>query len=452
MKLKFLALCLVIALMVTMLSSCEILKFTNHMLNIFGPDDKNEVNLDLDIVIPGNNSGNGNGNTEHVHNWITIPGKPSTCTVSGYSDKVVCDTCGEVRVESTKLVLAPHTYDDSSDRICNVCAYTRNCTHAQTTVIPGYSATIDATGLTDGKRCNFCGETVVPQFTIHVLGTYGLTYELNEEKTGYIVTGLGSATDTTLTIGGLYNGLPVVAIGDSAFCNRESITSVVMSNNIISIGHDAFYGCSNLTNIIIGDGVTKIGEDAFWGCSKLADVTIGKCVEAIDGYAFTGCYGLTNIVIPDSVISIGAAAFWYCNNLTSVTIGNSVTSIGGAAFQDCSSLKSIVIPDSVTSIGDGAFENCSSLESAIIGNGVTKITYEMFGYCSSLTSVTLGNKVAAVVSYAFTHCTSLTNITYGGTVAQWNISKYGNWDAVTGNYTVYCTDGTIAKDGTVTYN
>ena len=152
MKLKFLSLCLAVILLTTMLSSCEVLKFANHMLNIFGPEDENEVNVDLDIVLPGNNNG-GNGNTEHVHSWITIPGKSSTCTVSGYTDKVVCSECDEVRVESTPLVLAPHTYDDSSDRICNVCAYTRDCTHAQTETIPGYPATLDANGLTDGKLC-----------------------------------------------------------------------------------------------------------------------------------------------------------------------------------------------------------------------------------------------------------------------------------------------------------
>jgi hypothetical protein len=43
----------------------------------------------------------------------------------------------------------------------------------------------------------------------------------------------------------------------------------------------------------------------------------------------------------------------------------------------------------------------------------------------------------------------LTSITYNGMVSEWNaISKDEYW--VT--YNVYCTDGTIDKDGTVTYN
>lgn len=39
---------------------------------------------------------------------------------------------------------------------------------------------------------------------------------------------------------------------------------------------------------------------------------------------------------------------------------------------------------------------------------------------------------------------------YKGTESEWqNVSKNSDWDYKTGNYTVICTDGTIAKDGTI---
>ena len=407
MKLKFLALCLVIALMVTMLSSCEILKFTNHMLNIFGPDDKNEVNLNLDIVIPGNNSGNGNGNTEHVHNWITIPGKPSTCTVSGYSEKIVCDTCGEVRVESTKLVLAPHTYDDSWDRICNVCAYTRNCTHSQITVIPGYPATETENGLTDGRRCNFCNETLVYQMTLYATGTAGLTYEVSEDKTGYIVTGITSSDCSSIYIPKRHDGRPVVGIGNYAFDDCQFITSIVISDGVTSIGFRAFQSCTNLENIVIPESVTYIDEGAFVDCDKLASISLPSGITTITNAMFSSCNSLTDIVIPDGVTSIDAYAFNWCTEL-----------------------KNIVIPNGVTSIGDYAFQ-----------------------YCEKLENITIGNKVTSIGAYAFRNCTRLKNITFEGTTAQWKaISNGGFLSYNIGDYTVYCTDGTIAKDGTVTYN
>lgn len=58
---------------------------------------------------------------------------------------------------------------------------------------------------------------------------------------------------------------------------------------------------------------------------------------------------------------------------------------------------------------------------------------------------TIGNE-------AFRSINLQANISFKGTVEQWNsIKKYAAWPATTINYPVYCTDGEIAKDGTVTY-
>ena len=143
----------------------------------------------------------------------------------------------------------------------------------------------------------------------------GLEFELNDDGASYAVTGVGTCTDTNVVIPSKYDGLPVTSIGDYAF-----------------------YDCSSLTSITIPDSVTTIGEYAFYYCSNL-----------------------TSIVIPDSVTSIGDSAFDYCTSLTSVTIPNSVTSIGNAAFRDCSSLTSVTIGDSVTFIGYAAFRTCYNL-------------------------------------------------------------------------------------------
>ena len=54
--------------------------------------------------------------------------------------------------------------------------------------------------------------------------------------------------------------------------------------------------------------------------------------------------------------------------------------------------------------------------------------------------------VEVIEREAFRHCSNLKFICYSGTMAEWNaIEKGTDWDAGTGNYTVYCSDGTITK-------
>ena len=167
------------------------------------------------------------------------------------------------------------------------------------------------------------------------------------------------------------------------------------STSQITIDSSAYFGAlieshtwNNGNGVIRFDGpVTSIGEYAFYNCSSLTSISIPNSVTSIGGRAFYNCSSLTSITIPESVTSIGDYAFCGCSSLKSITIPNSVTSIGGSAFYNCSSLTSITIPESVTTIGGCAFTYCKSLTTAVIGKGIESIGQSAFSDCSSLTNV-----------------------------------------------------------------
>ena len=199
-----------------------------------------------------------------------------------------------------------------------------------------------------------------------------------------------------------------------------------------SIYNGAFAYC-DFTSITIPDFVTEIGFCIFAYCPSLTNVVLPEHLTDINELGELGLFAFcasTNITIPDSITEIGDAMFMRCSSLTSVTIPDSVTSIGYAAFGACTSLTSVTIPDSVTSIGYAAFVACTSLTNVTIPNSVTYIGEAAFGLCNSLASVN-----------------------YDGTVEEWYALSDGLdlFCLTTSNYTIYCSDGEIAKDGTVTY-
>ena len=271
----------------------------------------------------------------------------------------------------------------------------------------------------------------------------------------------------------------VTTIGNQAFYYCTSLTSITVDENnpnYKSIDGNLYskdgktliqyaVGKSN-TTFEIPSGVTTIGNHAFRDCYSLTSITIPDSVTTIGSWAFSGCTSLTSITIPASVTTIGSSAFGGCSSLTynvydnGKYLGNesnpylvlveatstSITSceinenckvICEYAFRDCTSLTSIVIPDSVTTIGASAFYGCTGLTSITIPDGVTTIGWCAFYNCASLTSITIPASVTSIGEGAFMFCSSLTDVYYEGTEEQWNAILIGAVNTELTNATIH---------------
>jgi hypothetical protein len=243
----------------------------------------------------------------------------------------------------------------------------------------------------DFSAANSDGDTIyynitssAPPLTVEV--TYEMQYRGN--YIGNII-----IPDNVTNEGNTYS---VTSIGEYAFTNCLSLTSITIPNSVTAIGEEAFSYCHALTSIAIPNLVTAIGNSAFFWCSKLISIDVdvnNSNYSSIDGVLLnklqdtllqypggkTGSY-----TIPNSVTSIGGLAFYQCSKLTSVIISKSVTSIGSAAFAFCYELVSVTISKSVTSIESSAFYQCVNLAEIYVKAEIPPLLdYDAFGSVST---------------------------------------------------------------------
>lgn len=195
------------------------------------------------------------GHTEEV-----INGYPATCTSGGYTDGVRCSVCFITIVYQEYIEKLGHNYSDwtiESEATCGTDGkQVRICSRCPETE----EQIIKATGnhSYDKCVCQVCGYIFE--------GTPDLTYQLSDDYTYYICTGISDWTPPKhLIIPAYHNGKPVKSIGNSAFMGA-SFTSITFPETLETIGSDAFFYDDDLTEIVIPASVRYIGDGAFKYC------------------------------------------------------------------------------------------------------------------------------------------------------------------------------------------
>ncbi len=292
-----------------------------------------------DIVIPAT------GHENMEYHAAVQPG----CLTKGNTEYWSCPDCGkyfsdesgntEIAADSWIIAATGHTYSDEWTKDESFHWHAATCGHDEE--VSGK----EAHDFRD-RVCTVCGYTIDY--------TAGLEYVLNEEGTGYEVSGIGLVTDEEIIVPSEHLGLPVTGIAASAFESCKSLYSLVLPDSVVTVGEKAFNYCSNLSEIAFGDSLTGIAASAFAGCASLQE-----------------------IVLPDSLVTIGEKAFYQCENLAEVTFGNGLLEIGNSAFCFCG-VEKVVVPDSVVSIGQSAFSNCVSLSELTLGVNLREIGLDAF--------------------------------------------------------------------------
>ena len=317
-----------------------------------------------------------------------------------------------------------------------------------------------------------------------------LKYSVNDDGETCTITGIGKNKIDDLVIPEEIDGYTVVAIADYAFLNRDFKT-VVLPDSITQIGKGAFKGCLLLEDINIPQNVTVIHENTFYECESLEAIELPEGITDIEDFAFMYCENLISVELPSTLISIGRGAFFYCKLLPKITLPESLQRIEDQGFAHCYSLTEVYIPASVQVL-DWCFASCSQLENINVDtnnkfflsvegvlydysfrvlkeypSGKTSTSFAIPAYVTSidssafidndvLNSIIIHKNVRSIGTYFVKDCDYLDTIYFDGTIDEWNaIDKLAGWDyywhKTNLNYTIYCIDGTIAKDGTTTY-
>lgn len=222
----------------------------------------------------------------------------------------------------------------------------------------------------------------------------------------------------------------VETIGDFAFYNCNTLKSIDLGKGTKAVGKSAFYYCYNVPSLNITGNITEIGTAAFSSMRGMTEITLGNGITTIGDDAFKGCQGITKISLPASVRKIGATAFASCNALAEVEFSSAVDSIGKDAFSLCTKIARVNIPtlddwckinfettkSNPVSVSKTLFVNNQELTSVDFPQGIGKVKNYTFHSLAKVESITLPADLTEIGNSSFQLCSGVQELKIPETV------------------------------------
>lgn len=264
--------------------------------------------------------------------------------------------------------------------------------------------------------------------------------------------------ETEVEIPDTIRGYDVIAIGEGAFYDNQTVEKVIIPEGVWKIDVAAFRNCTSLSEVKIPASVTKIEYAAFIGTPWLeymqfrnpyvvvndilldASLVVGEAevaagIRTIAGGAFKEA-NIDSVVIAEDVISIGDYAFLDCKSLQTVIMGKNVKEFGQSAFEGTPWLDNlkeenqmvtinkilidgkntagnVIIPDDIIAIADGAFYWNEQIKNITIPESVVYVGENSFYGCINLMHVVVSNSMEVIDDGAFEECDKLRLFTVG---------------------------------------
>lgn len=236
-----------------------------------------------------------------------------------------------------------------------------------------------------------------------VAGTDNVDYELSDDGTYYIATGLKEGSDgAVVVLAREINGLPVKEIAENAFLGQNE--EKVKTDEAISV----------IKAVYIPDNVTILGTKAFAECTQLSVAVMEGPfdVDASGVETFILC-GISYFKVPEGQKALPAGFLRANHSLKTIDFGKTLEEIGVNCFFDCPNMADIIFPDSLKRIQFAAFWACFNITNANTPKNLEYLGAEAFFYCTKISGDwVMGENFKFLGKNALYLCTSINSLTF----------------------------------------